>query len=88
LEKYINNFNQIYDKFYDLDKKINTQLNIYLIGGAVLLYNNLKPGTKDIDLVVTSKNAKNLLTKALEKENFSIEKPNKSYAKMNLENIL
>lgn len=88
MEKYINHFKQITDKFEDLDNKINRKLNLYLIGGAVLLYNDLKGGTKDIDLVVTSKKDKELLARTLEKDNFIIEKPGKSYSKMNLEKIL
>jgi hypothetical protein len=88
MEKYIYDFKQIIDRFKELDTKINRKLNIYLIGGAILLYNNLKRGTKDIDLVVVNNKDKDLLITTLKRDNFIIEKPNQLYAKRNLEKIL
>jgi predicted nucleotidyltransferase len=32
-------------------KKLPTTINVYLFGGAVMVYNNLKPSTKDIDVL-------------------------------------
>ncbi len=46
--EYITKIEQIYDGFEKIDKTINKKIEIYMISGAVLLYNNLKQGTKDI----------------------------------------
>ena len=73
MEEYISDFKQVINKFEDIDKVINRKLNIYLIGGAVLLYAKLKSGTKDIDLVVNNKKDYELLTTVLKKLNFLIE---------------
>ena len=88
MEEYIFDFKQVINKFEEIDKTINRKLNIYLIGGAVLLYAKLKSGTKDIDLVVNNKKDYDLLTTVLKKSNFLIEKPTKEYSRFNLENIL
>jgi len=88
MQEYIFDFKQVINKFEDIDKKINRNLNIYLIGGVVLLYNNLKPGTKDIDLVVDNTLDYELLTNALKQSNFVLEKPTKEYKRFELENIL
>lgn len=88
MQEYIFDFKQVINKFEDIDKKINRNLNIYLIGGVVLLYNNLKPGTKDIDLVVDNTLDYELLTNTLKQSNFVLEKPTKEYKRFELENIL
>ena len=87
MQEYIFDFKQVINKFEDIDKKINRNLNIYLIGGVVLLYNNLKPGTKDIDLVVDNTLDYELLTNTLKQSNFVLEKPTKEYKRFELENI-
>ena len=86
--EYITKIEQIYDGFEKIDKTINKKISIYMIGGGVLLYNNLKQGTKDIDIVVNSKEEYKQLIKTLEKQDFKLEKPTREYAKLNLENIL
>ena len=88
MEKYITDIKQIYDAFEEMDNNITQKINIYLIGGAVLLYHNAKPGTKDIDLIVNSKEEYTQLIKTLEKQDFKLEKPTREYNKLNLENIL
>ena len=88
MEKYITNFTQIYDAFEEIDNCITKKINIYLIGGAVLLYHGAKPGTKDIDLIVNSKEEYESLINTLKKNDFALEKPTKEYHKLNLENIL
>ncbi len=86
--EYVTKIEQIYDGFEKIDKTINKKIDIYMIGGAVLLYNNLKQGTKDIDIIVNSKEEYSKLIKTLEKQDFKLEKPTREYAKLNLENIL
>lgn len=86
--EYVTKIEQIYDAFEKIDKSINKKINIYMIGGGVLLYYNLKKGTKDIDIIVNSKDEYNKLIKTLEKQDFKLEKPTREYVKLNLENIL
>lgn len=86
-DKYINNFKQITNKFEEIDNLLEKSINIYLIGGSVLLYNNLKEGTKDIDLVVRSLDDKENLEKALNILNFKKEVPSKEYSNFDLDHI-
>jgi hypothetical protein len=86
--EYITEIKQIYDAFEKMDNSLNKKISIYMIGGGVLLYNNLKQGTKDIDLIVNSKEEYTQLIKTLEKQDFKLEKPTREYIKLNLENIL
>jgi hypothetical protein len=88
MEKYITDFNQIYDAFEEIDNCITKKIDIYLIGGAVLLYHGAKQGTKDIDLIVNSKEEYEQLINTLKKNDFTLEKPTREYHKLNLENIL
>ncbi len=88
MEKYITDFTQISEAFDEINKNIRNKINVYLIGGAVLLYHNLKPGTKDIDLIVNSKEEYESLINTLKKNDFTLEKPTREYHKLNLENIL
>ena len=87
MEKYITDFTQISEAFEEIDQSITKNINVYLIGGAVLLYYDAKPGTKDIDLIVNSKEEYELLINTLKKNDFKLEKATKEYAKLNLENI-
>lgn len=88
MEKYITDFTQISEAFDEIDKNIRNKINVCLIGGAVLLYHNAKPGTKDIDLIVNSKEEYESLINTLKKNDFTLEKPTREYNKLNLENIL
>lgn len=36
---------------HTISEHISRPINIYLFGGAVMVYNNLKPATKDIDIL-------------------------------------
>lgn len=38
MEKYITEIKQIYDAFEEMDNYLTKKIDIYLIGGAVLLY--------------------------------------------------
>jgi predicted nucleotidyltransferase len=88
MEKYITDFTQISEAFKEIDQSITKNINVYLIGGAVLLYHDAKPGTKDIDLIVNSKEEYESLINTLKKNDFALEKPTREYHKLNLENIL
>jgi hypothetical protein len=48
----ISDFKQIETLFEVVDHHLNTKVNVYVIGGVALLYQGLKPATKDIDLII------------------------------------
>ena len=56
--------------FNEINKLIKIDTNIYVIGGAVLLYRDIKPATKDIDIVVDTKEEFNELVKVLKQIGF------------------
>ena len=87
-EQYITDIKQVFYAFEEMDHSITKKIDIYLIGGAVLLYHSAKQGTKDIDLIVNSKEEYESLINTLKKNDFTLEKPTREYHKLNLENIL
>jgi len=84
----ISKFNEIQELFREIDKHLKSKVEIYLIGGAVLLYQELKPATKDIDIIL--KNKKDFLTfqNALTKAGFNKKDTNIEYNHLNLTYIL
>ncbi|MCK5107850.1 MAG: hypothetical protein KAQ83_03925 [Nanoarchaeota archaeon] len=83
----ISEFNQINELFKEMGEIIDSPINIFVIGGAVLLYQGLKPVTKDIDIVVETKLEFLNLQKFLKKIDFKTEIPGKDYNHMNLSQI-
>jgi hypothetical protein len=83
----ISRFKDFEQLFLELNTKLDSKINIYIIGGAVLLYRNLKPSTKDIDLVVGTKKEFIHLQNTLVKLGFKTENPSHDYRKLNLSQI-
>lgn len=83
----ISNFKEIIELFEKLDKVVGSKINIYVIGGAVLLEQNLKLLTKDIDLVVDTKHEFTTFQHALIKFGFKPQIPGKEYSHMNLSQV-
>ncbi len=54
----------------NVGSKIEKPLSIYMIGGCALSFKGLKPATKDIDIIVTSKQDFNVFNKAMIKLGF------------------
>lgn len=48
------NFDDLNKLFKEIDENLKEKVHFYVIGGAVMLYHNLKTSTKDIDIVVDS----------------------------------
>lgn len=53
-----------------VSKNLQKETNVYLFGGAVMVHNNLKPSTKDIDLLFDSKTEYNHFVTACKKTGF------------------
>ncbi len=83
----ITKFDQIIDIFKELDKVLYNKVKVYTIGGAVLLERRLKTATKDIDIIVDTKEEFLGLQKALQKIGFVAKIPGKEYLHMNLNQI-
>ncbi|MBU0614924.1 MAG: hypothetical protein KJ601_02425 [Nanoarchaeota archaeon] len=84
----ISSFRQIEELFKEIDKELVSQIHIFTIGGAVLLYQGLRPATKDIDIIVENKAEFDLLKEVLMKLDFKGKLPELSYKHMNLSQVL
>ena len=58
-----------------LDGVLSEELSIYLLGGAVMTIAGLKPGTKDIDVIVEDERAHEILVGSLEKCEYYLLQP-------------
>ncbi|MGV8162435.1 MAG: DUF6036 family nucleotidyltransferase [Candidatus Nanoarchaeia archaeon] len=83
----ISKFEEINKFFKELEEQTNKKLNLYIIGGAALLFQGMKPATKDIDIIVDTKEEFLELQKILLKLNFKTNKPGLEYSRMNLSQI-
>ena len=78
-----------YEKlFNEINKLAKIKLNLYVIGGAVLLYRDLKPATKDIDIVLKTKEEYQELNAILKKINFKPVAKIEGYENLNISNML
>lgn len=84
----ISDFKQIEELFKETDQQLTSNINIYIIGGAVLLYHGLKPATKDIDVILPNKESYSTLLKALTSLGFKRKEPTETYKKMEINVIL
>lgn len=80
-------FQDIFDLFQEIDDRLEQDVEIFAIGGVVLLYQGLKPATKDIDLVVSSQAKFAALEKALLQSDFKGRKPTLEYWHFTLSQI-
>jgi len=84
----ISEFKQIEELFNEIDKNLTNKVNVYIIGGAALLFEGLKPATKDIDLILKDEDELNFFNKSLIAINFREENPSEIYKKMELNKIM
>ena len=84
----ISDFKQIEELFKEIDQELTGKINIYVIGGAVLLYQGLKPATKDIDVILPNKESYDAFLKALISLGFKRRKPTETYKKMEINLII
>jgi len=84
----ISEFKQIKDLFEEINEKLTQKVNVYIIGGAALLLEGLKPATKDIDLIFENENHYISFNNALPSINFKVKIPSFEYEKMALSKIM
>ncbi|QRF75669.1 hypothetical protein Thermo_01175 [Thermoplasmatales archaeon] len=74
---YRGNFDREYvtKELMRLENVIREKLSIYLLGGAVMAMEGLKPGTKDIDVIVQDERDHGILVSSLEKCGYYLLQP-------------
>lgn len=78
----------IIDKFIDeLATHLDSQTDIYVIGGGAMMYSDTKAQTKDIDLVVRGEHAYMDIRKAFLDMRFTSIRQGAEYARMNLSDM-
>jgi len=83
----ITDFKEVEKLFKELNRAMRKKTSVYVIGGATLLKKGMKDATKDIDIVVVTKQAFLEIQSALNKIGFVLQSPGKEYAHMNLSQI-
>ncbi len=84
----IETFEELNILFKEIDASLTTPVFIYVIGGAALLYRQLKKATKDIDIIVWTHKEFTQLLNVLKNKGFTSVKPSMVYSKMNLSELL
>lgn len=84
----ISKFNQIESLFKEVDKSLEEEVTLYVIGGATLLFRGLKAFTKDIDVIVKTSQKRLHLEKALRKIGFNGDKLTSEYKNLEITYIL
>lgn len=84
----ISDFKQIKEIFEETDKQLTNNIKIYIIGGAALLYQGLKPATKDIDVILPNKGSYNTILETFTSLGFKRKEPTETYKKMEVNEIL
>ena len=84
----ISKFNEIERLFIEIDKLLKRKIEVYMIGGAVLLYQSLKPATKDIDIILKNKGDFIEFQQALIKAGFGKKQSDISYKNLDLTYLL
>ena len=74
--------------FDEIDTALTQRMNMYLIGGGAMMFNNNKSFTKDLDMIVREKDEFLTLEGLLMDIGFTANRPTKEYCRFNLSNIL
>ena len=83
----ITTFKEIEELFREINNSMYKKTRVYIIGGAALLKRGMKVATKDIDLIVATKNEFFQIQNCLNKIRFTAQTPEKEYTHMNLSQI-
>lgn len=81
------NFDDLNKLFKEIDENLKEKVHFYVIGGAVMLYHNLKTSTKDIDIVVDSPEEFKAIEKLLKEIGFESKILTIEYKKFDLNQI-
>lgn len=76
------------DLFGEIGTALHAETRLYVIGGAVLVRRRLKNATKDIDVIVSTREEFSGIENALKGLGFTAAKLTSRYNKMNLSHIL
>ena len=80
--------NEILDLFEELAQALTNPVNVYLIGGAAMMFYERKDQTKDIDIVLASSEEYTQFLAVLEKKGFAGRLPSREYTPCDLSQIL
>jgi len=83
----ISDFKQLENLFKEINQKLTSILHLYVIGGAVLLYQGLKPATKDIDVILPDEKTYTFFINAITSLQFQRVDPTGIYKKMDVSAI-
>ncbi|MFH1072598.1 MAG: DUF6036 family nucleotidyltransferase [Nanoarchaeota archaeon] len=84
----ISDFKQITELLGELHAHLKKKVTLYLLGGGMMLYYTLKDATKDMDVVVETREEFLDLESALKNAGFSARIPSHAYRKLDLSQIL
>ncbi len=84
----ISSFEAIGTLFQEIGAGLKGKADVFMIGGAALLYQGMKPATKDIDLIVGTGGELKDVEAALKRIGFEGRSPSIEYKKMELGKIL
>lgn len=83
----ISKFEELNKLFEEIDSVIFEKINIFIIGGAMLLYYGIKDVTKDVDIIVGTEKEFLAMQNALKNLRFASKIPTFEYEKVNLSQI-
>lgn len=83
----ISNFKELDKLFEEIDNALDKTAHFFVIGGAMLLYHELKEATKDIDIIVDAKQEFLDVQSALKKAGFEARIPTFEYKNIDLNQI-
>lgn len=84
----INDIDDIIRLFDEIDKTLDCEVNMYLIGGGAMMFNDDKAFTKDLDIIVENKGEFILLENTFIDLGFNANRPTEECCRLNLSNIL
>lgn len=83
----ISNFDDLNKLFKEIADNLKEKVHFYVIGGAVMLYYQLKTSTKDVDIVVDSPEEFRAIERLLKELGFEVRVPALEYSNFDLSQI-
>lgn len=84
----ISKFEELNELFKELDETMSDKVSFYVLGGATLLYHELKDSTKDIDVVVYTEEEYSATENSLKNLGFMVKTPTLGQRNVKLSQIL